>query len=115
MPRILPRSRYSAYNGTIGANTITLTVPYGTDMENLTPAITHTGVSVSPPAGVPNDFSEPNVEYTVTAANGSTKTYRVTVTEAPSNAKDIIEFKINNISGTIDDVYDTITLTVPFG
>lgn len=100
-------------SGNIGADTITLTVPFGTDLEHLTPTITHTGVSVTPASGVSNDFSEPNVEYTVIAANGMTKTYRVTVSEALNHAKDIQSFTILGIPGTIGA--NAITLTVPFG
>lgn len=68
-------------NGSIdeSAGTITLTLPYGTDVTALTPAITHTGASVSP-TGAQN-FTSP-VTYTVTAADGSTKPYVVTVTIA---------------------------------
>ena len=98
--------------GTIGTNTITLTVPFGTDRSNLTPTITHEGNSISPDSGVPNDFTNPTT-YTVTAANGTQKTYTVTVNVALNNAKDITDFEILGIDGTI--VSNSITLTVPFG
>ncbi|MBN2402395.1 MAG: hypothetical protein JXN64_08335, partial [Spirochaetes bacterium] len=66
--------------GTIGANSILLTVPYGTSITSLTPTITITGASVSPASGVARNFTNP-VTYTVTAADGTTKTYTVTVTD----------------------------------
>ena len=68
-------------NGTIdqGNNLITLTVPFGTALASLVPAITHTGESINPASGVANDFSSPAV-YTVTAADLSTRNYTVTVT-----------------------------------
>ena len=59
-------------------NTITLTVPSSANLSNLTPTVTHTGASISPASGTAQDFSEP-VTYTVTAANGTTKEYVVTV------------------------------------
>jgi alpha-tubulin suppressor-like RCC1 family protein/fibronectin type 3 domain-containing protein len=60
------------------AHTVTLNVPYGTDVTSLTPTITHTGAGVSPNSGVAQDFTGP-VTYTVTAADGSTQPYAVTV------------------------------------
>ena len=99
-------------NGTIIFNTISLTVPYGTSLTSLTPTISITGVSVSPASGVPQNFSSP-VFYMVTAADGSTNVYTVTVTEALSPDKDITDFAILGIHGSI--VANTISLTVPFG
>ena len=100
-------------SGTVGTNTVALTVPYGTNPSNLTPTITITGASVSPLSGVPNDFSAPPTTYTVTAADGSTQVYNVTVTAALNPAKDITAFSILGIPGTI--VGTNITLTVPYG
>jgi methionine synthase I (cobalamin-dependent) len=61
-------------SGIIGTSTIALTVPYVTDVTDLTPTITITGASVSPVSGVPQNFTSP-VTYTVTAADVSTKVY----------------------------------------
>lgn len=71
--------------GTINeaGKTISLTVPYGTDVTSLVPTITHTGTSISPDTGVVQDFTSP-VEYTVAAEDGSTQKYTVTVTVAPA-------------------------------
>jgi len=99
-------------DGTIGANTIALTVPYGTDVTSLTPTIIHTGASVSPLSGVPNNFTN-TVNYSVTAADSSTKVYAVTVTAAANPAKDITQFTILGINGTIGA--NTIALTMPYG
>lgn len=63
-------------NDTTG--TITVTLPYGTDLTALKPAITLKGaVSVSPASGEKVDLSSPKT-YTVTAEDGTTKTYTVT-------------------------------------
>ena len=67
--------------GTINGNNISVVMPYGTSLAALYPTITITGASVSPASGVVHDFTSP-VSYTVTAADGSTKTYTVTVTVA---------------------------------
>ena len=61
------------------AKTVTLTLPYGTDVTALVPVIeVSEGATVSPASGEAQDFTHP-VEYTVTALNGSTATYTVTV------------------------------------
>jgi hypothetical protein len=62
-----------------GAKTITLTVPFGTDVTALVPTIVHTGASVSPASGIAQDFTSP-VAYTVTAEDASIQAYVVTVT-----------------------------------
>jgi hypothetical protein len=69
--------------GTISGTAISVTVPYGTKLSSLVPTITHTGVSISPAADQPQDFRS-KVTYTVTAEDGSTQGYTVTVTVAPS-------------------------------
>ena len=55
-------------------------MPY-TNVTALTPFITITGATVSPPSGTSQDFTSP-VVYTVTAADSSTQAYMVTVTVA---------------------------------
>ena len=100
-------------NGTIGEDTISLTVPYGTALTALTPTtVSITGESVSPAAGASRDFTSP-VVYTVTAADGTTKDYTVTVTVALDSSKDITQFAILGVNGTIGE--DTISVTVPYG
>ena len=66
--------------GTINeaVHTITVYVPFGTNVTALVPTITHNGVSVSPSSGVAQDFTNP-VTYTVTAADTSMQNYTVTV------------------------------------
>jgi hypothetical protein len=64
--------------GKINGQAITVTVPYGTDITSLSPVITFTGSAVSPASGTAQDFTSP-VTYRVTADNGSTRDYTVTV------------------------------------
>ncbi|HEY0666334.1 MAG TPA: GDSL-type esterase/lipase family protein [Gallionella sp.] len=65
--------------GTINETTHTIELAlYGADVTSLTPTIVHTGASVSPDSGVTRDFSLP-VAYTVTAADGTTQEYSVSV------------------------------------
>jgi hypothetical protein len=97
-----------------GAGTIAVTVPYGTDITSIAPVITHTGASVDPADNVAQDFTSP-VVYTVTAANGTTKNYTVTVSVASSTAKAITGFTLAGQTGTIDEAAGTIRVTVPDG
>jgi len=100
--------------GAISGTDITVTMPYGTtDVTGLTPTITvSAGASVSPASGVAQDFTSP-ITYTVTAADGSTKAYKVTVTVAASGDKNITAFSILGRAGIITGT--NIAVTVPFG
>jgi len=61
--------------------TVILSVPLDVDISNLAPAIiTSSGASVHPPSQAVNNFTVPQ-DYTVTAEDGSTRNYRVTVTK----------------------------------
>jgi len=64
-------------------HTIALTVPQGTVVTGLVPTLAVTGVSVSPDAGIAQNYTHPIV-YTVTAADSSTQPYTVTVGTAPA-------------------------------
>jgi hypothetical protein len=105
--------------GTIdqSAKTISVRVPEGTAIRSLTATFTITGVSVTI-GSVPqvsgltvNDFSSPLV-YTVTAQDGSTADYTVTVTVA---TKKITAFSFPALSatGSIDEAKKTIAIAVP--
>jgi hypothetical protein len=62
------------------AKTVTINVPYGTKRTAMIPAITHTGAGITPAPGKPQDFSDASpVIYTVTAPDGSSQDYAVTV------------------------------------
>jgi hypothetical protein len=67
------------------AHTVSVTVPYGTATGAMTAAVTHTGVSISPNPATAQNYTLP-VIYTVTAADGTSQTYTVTVTEKPGAA-----------------------------
>jgi hypothetical protein len=62
----------------INGQAITITLPYGTDITALSPVISFTGSSVSPASETEQDFTNP-VTYRVSAGNGSTRDYTVTV------------------------------------
>lgn len=98
--------------------TITITVPYNTSVSDLTATFTTTGASVTVgkkaqiSGATTNDFTTP-VKYIVTAADGSTVKYTVTVTVAPSSAKAITSYSLAGATGTIDKHKRTISVVVP--
>ncbi len=96
-------------SGTRSGYNISVTLPYGSSVDSLTPSITTTGASISPESGVAQDFTDP-VTYTVTAADGTSQDYLVTVTPALNPAKEITEFSVAGVSGTFSgtDIYITI-------
>ena len=101
-------------------HTISITVPYGSNITSLAPTISiSTAASVSPASGTVIDFSNP-VTYTVTAQDGTTtQSYVVTVTVAQNPAKTISTFYFNglnpSVSGLVDEGNHTVTLGVQSG
>ncbi len=95
-------------------------MPYGTDITALTATFTTTGQSVkvsnvAQVSGVtPNNFTNP-VVYTVTAEDGSTQNYTVTVSVALNNANELIQFSLNGTMGAINQVDKTITVAMLHG
>ncbi|MBV6645266.1 MAG: BspA family leucine-rich repeat surface protein, partial [Cyclobacteriaceae bacterium] len=90
--------------------TITVTVPFGTNLASLSPAITLLNQQASILPTGEQDFSEV-VEYTVTAADGSTtRVWSVTVELAPNTATDILTFSI--AEQTQEAVIDAVSGTV---
>jgi hypothetical protein len=110
--------------GTINepAKTISVTVPYGTDVTALTASFTATGAGVKVGSTLqtsgttPNDFTNP-LSYLVIAADNTTALYIVTVAIAPSPAKSITDFSFPDLfqaTGKINQSTKTISVTVPW-
>jgi outer membrane protein assembly factor BamB len=104
--------------GLVGNDTIQLGLPQNTVLTSLIPTITFTGKSLSPPGNTAQDFTKP-VRYTVTAADGTTKTYTVVVTLL-SGTKMITAFVFRaadnpGLTADIAGVVGNDTITVPFG
>ena len=97
-----------------GALTIIVAVPFGTDLANITPTVSHTGIQYSPSG--PQDFYAP-VQYTVTAADGTSQSYTVVVSVGSASSKEIIGFSFSNpqTAGVIDQSAKTITVSLPYG
>ncbi len=68
--------------GVITANSVTFTLPFGTNLTNIAiEATLSEGATASPAFGVARDYSNP-VQHTITAANGSKTIYTVTINHA---------------------------------
>jgi len=108
-------------------SSISTTVPYGTDVTRLVATFTVTGISVTvggtdQVSGITaNDFSSP-VSYMVTAEDGSTQDYTVTVTAGAASSKEITAFSFpaadndvlsSDVTGTIRGT--EISAAVPYG
>ncbi|MCX6873515.1 MAG: hypothetical protein NTW21_06865 [Verrucomicrobia bacterium] len=99
-----------------GLKTVSLTVPYGTDLTTINPTCTvSSGATVLPASGANAGFTESTktVTYTVTSG-GSHTDYAATVTVEPaSSACDMLTFKAGSYSGGISST--NVTLMVPLG
>jgi hypothetical protein len=102
---------------------ITLRLPYGVSLANLTPIIHYEGKTLNPLSGVPQNFSVP-VYYTVTPQTGSPKTYKVTITnDEPDKDTGIFDFRVANVPAAKvvigqkprQDGKIPIVIQVPFG
>jgi hypothetical protein len=96
--------------------TIAVMVPFGADLTGLVPTIEFRGLTIAPPSGEARDFANP-FAYTVTAANGDTAVWTVTVTVASNTAAAITAFSFATppAAGIINADTKTIAVTVPFG
>ncbi|HEY1548638.1 MAG TPA: hypothetical protein VGG28_12505 [Kofleriaceae bacterium] len=116
-------------SATIAGTHITVMVPYGTDASQLIATFTTTGNAVAvgstaqQSSVTQNDFTS-EVDYTVTAQDGSTKDFLVDVTVAKNPAKALTSFEfasaINSGIGVSSDAVGTIAgddveVTVPYG
>ena len=104
------------------AKTIAVNVPYGTEVTSLIATFLTTGVSVKVGTAVqtsgttPNNFKSP-VTYTVTAEDGTTQDYQVTVTVSDNTAKVLSSFGFvsPDVVGVVNETAKTIAVNVPYG
>ena len=96
---------------------ISLVLPYGVARSALVASFASTGAVVKVGSAVQisgittNNFTSP-VAYNVTAEDGSSQTYTVTVTNALNPAKDMTAFSVSGVAGTISG--STIAVALPF-
>lgn len=98
--------------GTVGINVATGTALASVAPQQLTVS---PGATISPAATAVQNFTVP-VTYTVTAQNGTAKTWTVTVTQVASSAKEITAFKLsgNQIGeAVINSAAGTVSVNMP--
>ncbi len=101
-----------AVSGTINGTAISLTVPFGTPVSALVPTIAIAPkATVLPASGVPNNFTQP-ATYTVTAEDGTTRMYTVTVTVTPPATQVVDCANGANIPTTWEDRGDGVDYLV---
>jgi hypothetical protein len=98
--------------------TIAINVSETNSLTNLAPTIKISDkATISPASGVPTNFTNP-VKYTVTAEDGTTQDYIVTVTTKSAD-KSILSFTFTaldkEITATIDESTKSITASAPYG
>ncbi|MFY0687681.1 MAG: VCBS repeat-containing protein [Cyclobacteriaceae bacterium] len=98
------------------AHTVIATVPYGTSLSALDPTITvSSDASINPISGTSLDFTTAQT-YTVTAQNGDTQDWTVTIANAENDSTDILSFSHPElVSGSVDTSAHTVTATLPYG
>ena len=101
-------------SGTISGTNISMSVPYGTDVTNLTPTISvSAGATITPASGLARDFSS-TVSYTVTAEDGVTTTvYSVAISVLDPDSVVISSFDVSGAESVdIDQTALTITINI---
>lgn len=105
--------RIGEAEGVINGDYIAITIPYA---ENLAVAVPSVTVSEFATLSEPATLKEGDNTYTVTAEDGTTRTYTVTITRAAvATGNQITEFAYGAAAGVIDQVNGTIALELPNG
>ena len=120
--KLLTSFSLNGVTGTINSATqaISVVMPFGTSVNSLIETFTTTGSQVSvggttQVSGITSDNYVSPVIYLVTAADGSTSSYTVTVIVAPSSAKMLNTYSLNGVTGIIDSTNKTISVYLPYG
>ncbi|MDR2491369.1 MAG: DUF5018 domain-containing protein [Spirochaetaceae bacterium] len=103
------------FEGTIAGETITVGVPNAQRRTGLTAEVEYTGIAIYPVPAEPADYDK-DVQFTVTAADGSTAVYTVQVVNEDEANRLITEFTLPGVTGAGTEIkheQGTITVTVP--
>jgi hypothetical protein len=109
----------NGYKARISGTTVKSFLPLGTSVTALAPVITYNGAAISPESGVVQDFTNP-VTYTVTATDGTTAVYTVSVTVLTaaemSNANlFVLKVKKGKLQPALNDsIKDYLDAPIPF-
>lgn len=92
------------------AKTITLEMPYGTDLTNVEPEVTIGGIATSFSPTGPQNFTNGPIIYTATDGTTSTEyTVNITAKETADTEKSITALTVNGKAAIIDEENGTIT------
>ena len=95
--------------------TVSVSVPAGTIVNNMQFSLVHTGKAVSPASGASRNFITPQT-FTVTAENGTTKTYTVDViiqnTGGPVFSLTVAAISNGSVNLNYSEAYEGTTITV---
>ncbi|SHH74729.1 DUF6242 domain-containing protein [Sporanaerobacter acetigenes] len=97
---------------------VNIELPIGTDEEKLKKlkvSFSHQGISISPDETEPQDFTKGAVVYTVTAEDGTTRKYKVSVNIKKEAPFWFTKFVLRGVEGKIDVKEQCIDLKLPFG
>ncbi|MBP8083853.1 MAG: DUF1566 domain-containing protein [Spirochaetes bacterium] len=109
----------NGYKARITGTTVKSVLPLGTSVTALAPVITHNGAAISPESETAQDFSNP-VTYTVTATDGTTEQYTVSVTVLDAagmkNANlSVLRVKKGKLQPALNDsIKDYLDAPIPF-
>ena len=106
--------RFLRNTATINEISISITLPYGTDITNLRATVTKSaGATISPDPTQALDYTKP-INFLVTSRDGKTKiTYTVTVTVEKNKRAEITSFSFLSNRATISG--NNISITLPYG
>jgi hypothetical protein len=95
--------------------TVTVGVPFGTSLTNLTAEIDLAAPSINPQPGAATDYSSP-VQFTVTPEEGDPRVYTVTAAALPNTEAAIESIDVGDMTGVTRSVDGlTITVSLPNG
>ncbi|HOH38588.1 MAG TPA: DUF1566 domain-containing protein [Spirochaetota bacterium] len=109
----------NGYKARITGTTVKSVLPLGTSVTALAPVITHNGAAISPESGAAQNFTNP-VTYTVTATDGTTEQYTVSVTVLDAagmkNANlSVLRVKKGKLQPALNDsIKDYLDAPIPF-
>ncbi len=84
------------------------------DLSNLTPiVVVSEGATVDPPSGLTVDFTDP-VTYTITAQDGSTASYLITINKNLSRRSNIKDFQLIGTEQIVEREGDNLFIYVPY-
>jgi hypothetical protein len=103
-------------------NSISIMMPNGSLLSSLSTLVDCTGQtftingvvsSCGNAAAISHDYSASPVQMVVNSLNGGAATYNIYVSNDPASAKEITEFVLDGVYGTIDDATENIAVTLP--